>query len=151
MNLKRRNTQQRYRAAMRDQAFETIRSRPILETHPEHFLRVLERGTVSTNVFLRRIHNFALDMNWLPWPVLPKRRWPAPSYKEKRAITPEEQLARFQDRVNWLNRFVAQCDCNRPTLSAIEAEGFTISRLEQREMPKAPNFVRPVIVGAAVS
>jgi hypothetical protein len=32
----------------------------------EHFLRVLAVGTVSTNVYLRRLHNFALDMGWLP-------------------------------------------------------------------------------------
>jgi hypothetical protein len=33
-----------------------------------------------------RIHNFALDINWLPWPVLPKKRWPAIKFEEKRAI-----------------------------------------------------------------
>jgi len=53
---------------MKDKAFDLIRNLPILETHSAHFLRVLELGTVSTNVYLRRIHNFALDMNWLPWP-----------------------------------------------------------------------------------
>jgi integrase len=88
--LKRGSTQERYLAAIRDRAFDPIRHRTVLETHAEHFLRVLEQGTVSTNVFLRRIHNFALDMNWLPWPVLPKRRWPAPAYKDKRAITFDE-------------------------------------------------------------
>jgi hypothetical protein len=66
---------------------------PILETRPEHFLRVLEAGKVSTNVYLRRIHNFALDMTWLPWPVLPKKRWPAVEFKEKRGITLAEHLA----------------------------------------------------------
>jgi ubiquinone/menaquinone biosynthesis C-methylase UbiE len=60
-------------------------------------------------------------------------------------------LARFQDRMNWLNRLVVQCDCNRPTLATIEAEGFGVSRLERTVMPKAPKFVRPLIVGAAVS
>jgi ubiquinone/menaquinone biosynthesis C-methylase UbiE len=59
-------------------------------------------------------------------------------------------LARFQDRLNWLNRLVVGCDCNRPTLGAIEAEGFTVSRLEHTETPKAPKFSRPLIVGAAV-
>jgi len=29
-------------------------------------------GTVSTNVYLRRLHNFCVDMNWLPWPLVPK-------------------------------------------------------------------------------
>ena len=60
-------------------------------------------------------------------------------------------LARFQDRINWLNRFLVGCDCNRPTLAAIEAAGFTVSRLEQTVMPKAPKFVRPLIVGTAVA
>jgi ubiquinone/menaquinone biosynthesis C-methylase UbiE len=60
-------------------------------------------------------------------------------------------LARFQDRINWLNRLVVGCDCNRPTLATIEAESFTISRLERTTMPKAPKFVRPLIVGAAIA
>jgi ubiquinone/menaquinone biosynthesis C-methylase UbiE len=58
-------------------------------------------------------------------------------------------FARFQDRMNWLNRLVVQCDCNRPTLATIEAEGFAVSRLERTELPKAPKFVRPLIVGVA--
>ena len=29
-------------------------------------------------------------MNWLPWPLIPKRQWPAIRFKEKRAITAEE-------------------------------------------------------------
>jgi ubiquinone/menaquinone biosynthesis C-methylase UbiE len=60
-------------------------------------------------------------------------------------------LARFQDRMNWLNRLVVQCECNRPTLATIEAERFSVSRLERTELPKAPKFVRPLIIGAAVS
>lgn len=60
-------------------------------------------------------------------------------------------LARFQDRMNWLNRLVVGCDCNRPTLATIEAEQFSVSRLEQTTMPKAPRFVRPLIVGSATS
>jgi len=58
-------------------------------------------------------------------------------------------LARFQDRMNWLNRLVVGCDCNRSTLASIETEGFTVERLQRTTMPKAPKFVRPLIVGAA--
>ncbi len=47
-------------------------------------------GTVSTNVHLRKLHNFCLSMNWLPWPLIPKRLWPEVKYKAKRAITFEE-------------------------------------------------------------
>ena len=60
-------------------------------------------------------------------------------------------LARFQDRINWLNRLVVDCDCNRPTLATIEAAGFTVARLEQTTTPKAPKFTRPMIVGTAVA
>ena len=60
-------------------------------------------------------------------------------------------LARFQDRINWLNRFLVGCECNRQTLAAIEGAGFTVSRLEQATMPQAPKFLRPLIVGSAVA
>ena len=63
----------------------------------------------------------------------------------------DPQLARFQDRMNWLNRLVVHCDCNRPTLASIEAGGFTVSKLERTTLPKAPKFVRPLIVGAAAT
>lgn len=63
----------------------------------------------------------------------------------------DQTLARFQDRMNWLNRLVVDCDCNRPTLATIEATSFAVARLEQTEMPKAPKFVRPLIVGSAVA
>jgi ubiquinone/menaquinone biosynthesis C-methylase UbiE len=63
----------------------------------------------------------------------------------------DPSLARFQDRMNWINRLVVQCDCNRPTLTAIQAAGFEVSRLEQSTMPKAPKFVRPLILGTALA
>ena len=69
-------TRPRWETAIKDKAFDSIRNRVVLETNAEQFLRVLEAGTVSTNVFLRRIHNLAMDMNWLPWPVIPKKQWP---------------------------------------------------------------------------
>jgi integrase len=93
VKLKQGETQRRWKTAIKDKAFDGLRNLPLLETHPEHFLRVLEAGKVSTNVYLRRIHNFALDMTWLPWPVLPKKRWPEIQFKEKRAITWEEHQA----------------------------------------------------------
>jgi integrase len=83
-------TQVRWQTAVRDPGFDSLRRRVILETAPEHFLSVLQTGTVSTNVYLRRLHNFALDMGWLPWPILPKKRWPALQFKAKRSITSEE-------------------------------------------------------------
>ena len=61
----------------------------------------------------------------------------------------DPRLARLQDRISPVNRFFFGCDCNRPTLSTIEATGFTVSGVEHSELPKAPKFVRPLIVGTA--
>jgi ubiquinone/menaquinone biosynthesis C-methylase UbiE len=63
----------------------------------------------------------------------------------------EPRLAHTQDRMNGLNRFVAGCDCNRPTLSTIQASGFDVTELEQTTMQKVPKFLRPLIVGTAVA
>jgi ubiquinone/menaquinone biosynthesis C-methylase UbiE len=61
----------------------------------------------------------------------------------------EPKLARLQDRMNGVNRFIVRCDCNRATLAAIEAEGFEVTKLERTVLPKAPPFARPLIVGVA--
>ena len=86
--------------AVLTKSFDSIRDRQLLETRAEHFLRVLESGKVSTNNYLRRFHNFAVDMGWLPWPVLPKKRWPVLRYKEKRAITREEHETLIRREAN---------------------------------------------------
>src|SRR5207245_1309829 len=43
--------------------------------------------------YLRRLHNLALDLGWLPWPILAKRAWPKIRSQSKRAITAEEHAA----------------------------------------------------------
>ena len=59
--------------------------------------------------------------------------------------------ARLQDRMNWINRLVVCCDCNRPTLSSIERAGFTITHIDHTALPKAPKFARPAIMGSATA
>ena len=93
-------TQARWKSAAKDQAFAPLLQRILIETQAEHLLEVLRTGTVSTNVFLRKIHNFALDMNWLPATIIPRRQWPAIHYKEKRAITFEEHQKIIAAEVN---------------------------------------------------
>jgi ubiquinone/menaquinone biosynthesis C-methylase UbiE len=63
----------------------------------------------------------------------------------------EPKVARLQNRVNGFNRFVAGCECNRPTLDSIKAAGFQVTQLERTELKKAPPFVRPLIAGTAAS
>jgi len=59
--------------------------------------------------------------------------------------------ARLQDRMNWFNRLVVSCDCNRPTLDSIRRAGFTITDVEHTALPKAPKFVRPTVIGSATA
>jgi ubiquinone/menaquinone biosynthesis C-methylase UbiE len=61
----------------------------------------------------------------------------------------DAKRARLQDRLNWLNRLVVRCDCNRPTLDTIRDAGFTVTEVENTALPKAPPFASPAIVGIA--
>ena len=61
----------------------------------------------------------------------------------------DQRLAKRQDRMNPVNRFLVFCDCNRPTLETIRLAGFEVTKLEQTELPKAPPYIRPLIIGTA--
>jgi len=96
--LKTGPTQARWKSAARDKAFDLIRDRVLIETQAEHLLAVLRSGTVSTNAFLRKVHNFAVDMNWLPPPSFPagngrqfitKRNAPSLSKNTRRLLPPK--------------------------------------------------------------
>ena len=50
--------------------------------------------------------------------------------------------------MNAVNRFVAGCECNRPTLRSIEAAGFDVEAVAAT-LEKAPPFLRPAVVGHA--
>jgi hypothetical protein len=76
ISTKKDSTRERWEFASRDKAFDLIRHRKLVETAAEQFLVVLKASTVSTNVYLRRAHNYALGLNWLPWPMLPRNHCP---------------------------------------------------------------------------
>ena len=86
-------TRRRWEVAIKDKNFDGIRNRIVAETRPEHFYKALEDGKVSTNVYLRRIHNHALGMEWLLKSVIPRLQWPKPVFKSKRAIKSAEHAA----------------------------------------------------------
>lgn len=89
-SLKQGKTQRRWLVAIKDNAFDLVRNKPLLETTSQDLLKVMAAGTVSTNVYLRRIHNFALDMDWLLRSIIPQKQWPKIVHASKRAITFEE-------------------------------------------------------------
>ena len=65
-------------------------ARRLLDTHAADILQLIQDGTVSTNMYFRRLHSFALTLGWLQWPILNFRQWPSRIYKQKRGITWEE-------------------------------------------------------------
>jgi integrase len=100
MNTKKGANQHRWKTVAKDKALALLLPQVIIETKGELLLKVLQAGTVSTNVYLRRLHNFCVDMSWLPWPLVPKRQWPPVEFGEKRAITLAEHLAIIEREQN---------------------------------------------------
>lgn len=96
-------TAARYQSAFHEAPFDALRSLPVIETRADVLLKVLQSGTVSTNVFLRRLHSFALGMGWLPWPILTHRQWPKLRFESRRAITAEEaqRILAAEKNVEW--------------------------------------------------
>ena len=61
----------------------------------------------------------------------------------------DPKVAKLQDRIRPLYNHLVDCNPNRDTLAAIEASAFTVESVKHGEVPKAPKFERPMIVGTA--
>ncbi len=90
-------TRHRIEVARRDRALAALLGQVILRTRAEDLIAALGRGGVSTNVHLRRFQNYALDMGWIPRPILPRPLWPRVRHQRRIAIT-EEQHRRIVAR-----------------------------------------------------
>jgi len=83
-------TLKRWQSVRKDPALHFIKNKVVVCTLPEDFLAVLRAGTVSTNVYLRRIQKHSLDMGWLPVAILPKKKFPKIKHQDQRGITAAE-------------------------------------------------------------
>lgn len=83
-------TQERCSRAFRSRAYDSIRDKTLVETTAEDLLVLLHQNGNCVAHYLRRLHNLALDLGWLAWPILSKRAWPKIRTEPKRAITAEE-------------------------------------------------------------
>ena len=84
---KKGSTKIRWERAIASKPFNHIRNQLVTESTADDFKKVLNAGGVSANMYLRRLQNYAQDMNWLLAPVIAKRAWPKMVHGEKRAIT----------------------------------------------------------------
>jgi len=87
------STQVRCARGFRSKAYSPIRNKPLVQTTGEDLLSVIHANGNCVAHYLRRLHNLALDLGWLAWPILAKRAWPKIRSQSKRAITAEEHKA----------------------------------------------------------
>jgi integrase len=87
------STQARCARGFRSKAYDPIRNKPLVQTTGEDLLAVIHAHGNCVAHYLRRLHNLAVDLGWLPWPILAKRAWPKILSQSKRAITAEEHGA----------------------------------------------------------
>jgi hypothetical protein len=86
-------TQERCARGFRSKAYDPIRNKPLVQTTGADLLAIIHTNGNCVAHYLRRLHNLAVDLGWLPWPVLAKRAWPKMRSRSKRAITAEEHRA----------------------------------------------------------
>lgn len=86
----RETTQERSSRMAMSPTLDAIRNRKLIETTSEDLLDLLRHGGAATNNYMRRYHNLALKLGWLPRPVLYPAVWPKVTPKRRRAITKEE-------------------------------------------------------------
>jgi len=67
------STQLRCARGFRSKAYDPIRNKPLVQTTGEDLLAVIHAHGNCVAHYLRRLHNLALDLGWLPWPILAKR------------------------------------------------------------------------------
>jgi integrase len=87
------STQVRCARGFRSKSYDPIRNKPLVQTTGENLLAIIHTNGNCVAHYLRRLHNLALDLGWLPWPILAKRAWPKIRSQSKRAITAEEHAA----------------------------------------------------------
>src|SRR4029077_1956570 len=86
-------TQERCARGFRSKAYDPIRNKQLVQTTGTNLLTIIHAHGNCVAHYLRRLHNLALDLAWLPWPILAKRAWPKIRSQSKRAITAEQHAA----------------------------------------------------------
>jgi integrase len=94
------SSRERYQNVFKSPAFDALRDKRLMETTADDFLAVFKDGKVSIVYFLKRLHNFALNLGWIAIPIAAPYLWPKYEPKDRRGITQEEHqtvLAKEQD------------------------------------------------------
>src|ERR1039457_4428693 len=84
------SSRQRYANVFKSSAFDGLRHKKLLETTTDDFLAMFKDGKVSIICFLKRLHNFAVNLGWTAVPIVAPYLWPKYEPKDRRGITLDE-------------------------------------------------------------
>jgi hypothetical protein len=87
-------SQDRKKRAFRSQPFARLLKVKLIDTEADHLFAVLEHKKAgnAAHHYMRRIHNYAVQLGWLLAPVMADAAWPTVRKKHYEAITEEEHL-----------------------------------------------------------
>jgi integrase len=80
----------RYASVFKSPSYDGLRNKKLLETTADDFLAVFKHSQPSITDFLKRLHNFALNLGWIGLPIVAPYLWPKYQAKDRRGITHEE-------------------------------------------------------------
>ncbi len=97
------SSRQRYANVFKSAAFDGLRQKRLLETTADDFLAMFKDGKVSIVCFLKRLHNFAVNLGWLAVPIVAPYLWPKYEPKDRRGITQDEHqsLMAKEKKAEW--------------------------------------------------
>jgi integrase len=84
-------SRERYATVFKSASFDALRQKKLLEATIDDFLAVFKNGKMSIIYFLKRLHNFALNLGWIALPIVAPCLWPKYEAKDRRGLTREEQ------------------------------------------------------------
>ena len=84
----------RYARALKSPVLAAFRDKKIVDTTPDDFRAALADNKPSTNHFLRRVHDLAVGMGWLPWPIIPTKMWLAIHLRTTKASARSAEFCR---------------------------------------------------------
>lgn len=120
------STQSRCARAMKAKAYVNLCDKPLMQTTAGDLLNILRGAKVSVHHYLRRLHNLALGLGWLPVPVLAPKLWPKPQTKPKRGITAAEHqqilTAEQNPERNLFYQFLWEVGASQSDAAALTAE-----------------------------
>ena len=84
------SSRERYASVFKSPSFDGLRNKKLLETATDDFFVVFKQNKVAINEFLKRLHNFALNLGWIALPIVAPYLWPKYEPKDRRGITLDE-------------------------------------------------------------